>query len=66
MTDTTKLFTLIPVWMTLTFVKVTVVQESRKFCVHFYANFSVKLDANWDAATACQVVKSYVEFISHD
>ena len=65
MVETTRLYILIFVWMTLTFIQGHSYMRNKKFCVHFLGNFGVNLDEIQYVATTCWFVETHVKFILH-
>ena len=65
MVETTKLYILISVWMTLIFIHGFSLWETKNFGVHFLTNFMVGLDENQFVATTCCFVEAHAKFILH-
>ena len=63
MIETIKLYILISVWVTLTFIQVTVVLEIKTIGFHFLMNFFADLDEIHHVATTCWSVDAHAKFM---
>ena len=67
MIETTELYILMSVWMTLTFIQGHSCMRNQNFGVHFLRNFAVNffLCAIQCVATTCRFIAVNVRFVSH-